>query len=113
MKLVFPNLLYKERAEQFISEFKEYNSDINGSGALDSYLENVSEGLANLINRYDIEMLGIGGSLSEYGEKFLPKLKTKVANKIYNKYTYDLNMKITTLKNDAGIIGASLLRNYM
>ena len=40
MKLVFPNLLYKEKAEQFINEFIEYNSDINGSGALDSYLEN-------------------------------------------------------------------------
>lgn len=80
---------------------------------LDNYLENVSEGLANLINMYDIEMLVLGGSLSEYGEKFLPKLKAKVADKIYNKYTYDLNMKITTLRNDAGIIGAGLLSQYM
>ena len=80
---------------------------------LDNYLENVSEGIANLINMYDIEMLVIGGSLADYGEKFLPKLKTKVANKLYNKYTYDLNMKITTLKNDAGIIGAALLEEYM
>lgn len=39
MKLVFPNLLYKEKAIQFINEFYEYNSDINGSGALDGYLE--------------------------------------------------------------------------
>lgn len=40
MKLVFPCLLYKEQAIQFINEFKEYKSDINGVGALDSYLEN-------------------------------------------------------------------------
>lgn len=80
---------------------------------LDTYLENVAEGLANLINIYDVEMLVIGGSLSEYGDKFLPKLKTKVANKLYNKYTYDLNMKVVTLKNDAGIIGAALLEQYM
>lgn len=40
MKFVFPNLLYKEKAIQFINEFYEYNSDINGSGALDGYLEN-------------------------------------------------------------------------
>ena len=39
MKLVFPNLKYKEKAIDFISEFYEYNSDINGSGALDLYLE--------------------------------------------------------------------------
>ena len=78
-----------------------------------NYLENVAEGLANLINMYDVEMIVIGGSLSDYGEKFLPKLKTKVANKLYNQYTYDLNMKVTTLKNDAGIIGAALLEQYM
>ena len=28
MKLVFPNLLYKEKAVQFINEFYEYKSDI-------------------------------------------------------------------------------------
>ena len=39
MKLVFPDLLYKEKAVQFINEFYEYNSDINGSNELDVYLE--------------------------------------------------------------------------
>ena len=39
MKLIFPNLLYKEKAEQFINEFKEYNSPINGCGALDRFME--------------------------------------------------------------------------
>lgn len=39
MKLVFPNMLYKEKAIQFINEFYEYNSDINGSNELDVYLE--------------------------------------------------------------------------
>ena len=62
---------------------------------------------------YDVEMLVIGGSLAEYGDKFMPKLKAMVSNKIYNRYTYDLNMKIATLKNDAGIIGAALLDQYM
>ncbi len=80
---------------------------------LDYYLENVAEGLANLINMYDVEMIVIGGSLAEYGEKFMPKLKALVASKIYNKYTYDLNMKVATLKNDAGIIGAALLDQYL
>ena len=40
MKLVFPSIAYKEKAIEFINEFNEYNSDINGSGALDGYLEN-------------------------------------------------------------------------
>ncbi len=40
MKLVFPSLLYKEKAIKFINEFYEYNSDINGTGGLDGYLKN-------------------------------------------------------------------------
>ena len=38
MRLVFPSLAYKEKAIQFINEFYEYNSEINGSGSLDRYL---------------------------------------------------------------------------
>ena len=80
---------------------------------LDNYLENLSEGLANFINLYDIEMLVIGGSLSEYGYKYITKLKSKMLGKIYNKYTYDLNIKTATLGNDAGIIGAAFLHEYL
>jgi len=39
MKLVFPNISYKEKAIQFANEFYEYNSELNGSGALESYLK--------------------------------------------------------------------------
>lgn len=42
MKLVFPSLAYKEKAVQFIREFEEYQSEINGSGALDYYLAEMS-----------------------------------------------------------------------
>lgn len=38
MKLIFPNLSYKEKAIEFINEFYEYGSEINGSGSLDRYL---------------------------------------------------------------------------
>ena len=40
MRLVFPNMQYKEKALDFIQEFYDNNSDINGSGGLDGYLEN-------------------------------------------------------------------------
>lgn len=79
----------------------------------ETYLENLSEGLANIINIYDPEMLVIGGGLSEYEEKFLYKLKSKIVPKLYNKYTYDINIKAAKLKNDAGIIGASMLHKYL
>ncbi len=81
-------------------------------GVLNSYLENLSEGLANLINMYDVEMLVIGGSLSEYSNEILHKLKSKIISKIYNKYSYNFEIKTAVLGNDAGILGASLLSQY-
>ena len=38
MKLVFPTIEYKEKAIEYISEFYEYGSEINGSGSLDRFL---------------------------------------------------------------------------
>lgn len=38
MKMVFPVLAYKEKAIDYIKEFHEYGSEINGSGSLDRYL---------------------------------------------------------------------------
>lgn len=38
MKLVFPDLCYKEKAIKFINEFHTYHSEVNGSGSLDRYL---------------------------------------------------------------------------
>lgn len=39
MKLVYPTVEYKEKAIQFINEFREYNSEIHGSGGLDAFLD--------------------------------------------------------------------------
>ena len=38
MRLVFPNIEYKDRAIDYINEFHEYGSGINGSGSLDRFL---------------------------------------------------------------------------
>lgn len=80
---------------------------------VDSYIQNLAEGLANVINIYDPEMLVLGGSLTEYEKDFMYKLKSALASLIYNKYTYDINIKVAELKNDAGIIGASILNKYL
>lgn len=42
MKLVFPNINYKDKAIEFVEEFHQYNSEINGSGSLERYLTNYS-----------------------------------------------------------------------
>lgn len=79
----------------------------------DEYLNDLSEGLANFINLYDLEVLVIGGGFSEYSHKYIMKLKAMILEKIYNKYTYELNLKPAQLGNDAGIIGASFLKEYI
>ncbi len=37
-RMVFPCIEYKEKAIEYIKEFHEYGSEINGSGSLDRYL---------------------------------------------------------------------------
>lgn len=56
MKFVFPTLEYKEKAIDYINEFYEYNSEINGSGSLDRFLrESTYEAwLQKLIGAIDI-----------------------------------------------------------
>ncbi len=39
MRLVFPNIAYKDKAAEYIREFHEYGSEINGSGSLDRFLK--------------------------------------------------------------------------
>ncbi len=62
VKLVFPDLFYKEKAIEFIGEFYELNSAINGSGGLDRYLkESTYEGWLNKILK-DIDIANIAKS---------------------------------------------------
>ena len=39
MEMVFPNIKYKKKALDFIKEFHDYKSKINGSGSLERFLE--------------------------------------------------------------------------
>ena len=100
-------------AENIKEAFYLIEKNINIQNVFENYIENLAEGLANVINMYDPEILVIGGGLSEYEDKFMYKLKSKLFSKLYNKYTYDLNIKVANLKNDAGILGASMLNKYL
>lgn len=56
MRLVFPTMAYKEKAIDYIREFHEYGSEVNGSGSLDRYLQESSyeDWLQKLIEYMDI-----------------------------------------------------------
>lgn len=108
--LALKKMMGEENLEE-IFYLADKNSKVQN--VLDTYLESLSDGLANVINMYDPEILVLGGGLSEFEEDFLYKLKAKIVAKIYNKKTYDFNIKIAELKNNAGIIGASMLEKYL
>lgn len=75
----------------------------------DEYLEDLSEGLANFIMINDLDMIVIGGSLAWFGDKFYYVLRSKIAEKLFNRETNDIKIKFAKLGNNAGLIGASLL----
>lgn len=56
MKLVFPDIRYKEKAIRFIDEFRAYGSEPNGNGALERYLEEATyeEWLRKVIADIDV-----------------------------------------------------------
>ena len=75
---------------------------------VNEYLNNVSIGLANLITIFEPEAICFGGSFSYYTDIFIPILEEKIKDNLFNKDT-KVKLVRAKLKNDAGIIGASLL----
>lgn len=77
---------------------------------IDEYTQNLAVGISNLINIFEPEAIGIGGSFSYFEEFLLEEIKDKIinGNLLFNSRN-DIILKSALLKNDAGIIGASML----
>ncbi len=76
---------------------------------IEQYIEYLSIGISNLVNIFEPEAIGIGGSFVFYEEIFLEKLKTKLLkdNLLFNERK-EINIQTAILDNDAGMIGATL-----
>ena len=76
---------------------------------IEQYIDYLSIGISNLINIFEPEAIGIGGSFVFYEEVFLEKLKSKLLkdNLLFNERK-EINIQTAILDNDAGIIGATL-----
>ena len=93
--------------KQFMIENKE-NEILNR--IIDTYIDNLVLGIANLVNILEPEVICIGGSFVHYKEILLGKLENKLAKKtqLYNKESIP-KIVLAELKNDAGIIGAAII----
>ena len=76
---------------------------------IEQYVDYLSIGIANLVNIFEPEAIGIGGSFVFYEEIFLEKLKTKLLkeNLLFNERK-EIIIQMAILNNDAGMIGAIL-----
>ena len=74
------------------------------------FIDSLSIGISNLVNIFEPEAIGIGGSFVFFEDVLLNRLKDNLLNE---KYLFNKREKIqietTVLGNDAGIIGATLL----
>lgn len=101
------NTFSGEKIRKFINENP---NDSRLNYMINSYIEDLSIGISNLINIFEPEIICIGGSFAEYEEILYEPLKRKLLeeNLLFNKRD-DIIIKHAQLKNDAGIIGATLI----
>lgn len=76
---------------------------------IEEFIDYLSVGIASLVNIFEPEVIGIGGSFVYFSDVLLEKLKENIQNKKYlcNKRD-ELIILPAVLGNDAGIIGATL-----
>ena len=103
-KFVFPVHEYKDKAIDYINEFYKYNSDINGTGALDEYLE-----------KYDyekwIEKIQSDIDIPNIQEPNVPKMTYFYVREDDNKIIGMINIRLALndkLRKEGGHIGYSV-----
>ncbi len=77
---------------------------------VDEYIKYLASGLASMINIFQPEVISIGGGISNEGQYLLDLVVPAVHAQIYGKGVVSTpDIRIATLRNDAGIIGAAVL----
>lgn len=94
----------------YASEYKKTNEQIENAKKIENILEEYSKylaiGISNLINILEPEIVVLGGSIVHYEKILLEKVKNKIF--IFNRESKIPEIKMATLGNDAGILGAVL-----
>ena len=84
--------------------------DEAGKEVVDMYLGYLSCGLTNMVNIFQPEVISIGGGVSNEGQSLVDAVLPTIRKEQYGGNLPPLtDIRIATLKNDAGIIGAALL----
>ena len=86
--------------------------DETAKAVVEKYTDYLAVGIANIINIFQPEIFVIGGGVSNEGDNLINPLKEKVFSQTYTNPNVVPMCDIVKAKlgNDAGIIGAALLR---
>lgn len=81
-----------------------------GKDVIDMYVKYVSEGIINLVNIFQPNVIAIGGGISRQGDNLLNPVKEYISGKCYGgDLVPPCRVVMAQLGNDAGIIGAAFL----
>lgn len=84
--------------------------DKAGQEVVDQYIDYLACGLASIINIFQPEVLSIGGGISNEKDNLLIPVKERIKGETYSRDNIKAtDIRIATLRNDAGIIGAAVL----
>jgi len=87
-------------------------ADANDPAAIevvDQYIFYVAEGVVNLVNIFQPEVVMLGGGISAQGERLLRPIRQHLMRYVYCKEVNGPKLACASLGNDAGIIGAAFL----
>ena len=95
------------RGQELLDRIRKNGEDKRIKKIVDEYIEYLSIGVSNLINIFEPEAIGIGGSFVYFSDVLLEKLKKNIQDKKYLFNSRDeLIIVPAALGNDAGIIGS-------
>ena len=112
----------KQNPDSLMAKLAEEKGEVSGRTAfdaakagdaaakqvVDAYIRYVADGINSMINIFQPKVLVIGGGISREGDYLLNPIKDHVNQFVYCKEVARTEIKIATLFNDAGIIGAAL-----
>ncbi|MCL2051694.1 MAG: ROK family protein [Lachnospiraceae bacterium] len=82
--------------------------DASGQLVVNKYLNYLASGLSSIVNIFQPEIITIGGGISNEGDAMLLPVREMVEKSTFRHPVRNTEIRIASLGNDAGIIGAAL-----
>lgn len=100
----------KIESKELVQILKEHKQDENVKVVIEQYLEDLIVGLSNIIDIFEPEAICLGGGFVYFEDILYEGLVQKYYEKryVFNKQNMP-DLKLASLGNDAGIIGAALI----